>query len=147
VLDPGPRELLEPGDRVQRDRHPPLAHRGDQQPLAASAAGVRPGRGLQVLPLGVGGQVAAPGQRGDVEDQADLAVAEDGGARVQADVLEPGVEGLDHDLLGVQHPVDDQAEPPAVGLQHHDVDALVATDLEAERRSSRTSGSSLPRRR
>src|SRR4051812_560876 len=133
VLDPGPRKLLEPGDRVQRDRHPPLAHRGDQQPLAGAGAGARPGRGLHVLPLGVGGQMTAPGQRGDVEDQADLAVAQDGRARVQADVLEPAVQGFDPDLFGVQHPVDDQAEPPAVGLQDHDVDALVAADVEAER--------------
>src|SRR5215213_1252482 len=62
----------------------------------------------------------AAGQRLDVEDEGDGAVTEDGGAGVEADRLHLATDGLDDDLLGVDHPVHDQAEPPALGPQHRD---------------------------
>src|SRR5215207_7329683 len=115
--------LLEAGDRVERDGHAPPAADGRQQhPLPVGLAGrggVRSGL-LRVLPLvGLGAQGAA-GQRLDVEDQGDCAVTEDGGARVEADRLHLATDGLDDDLLGVDDPVHDQAETPALGPQHRD---------------------------
>ena len=71
-----------------------------------------------------------------VEDQRDPAVAHDGGAGEGRDALELLAERLDDDLLGVVDAVDDQAELPVVGLQHDDVDDVVAP--------RRRAGSTLP---
>jgi hypothetical protein len=57
----------------------------------------------------------------DIEDEGDLAVAEDGRPGVDLQALEHLVERLDHDLLGIVDRIDDQAEAPFVGLQHDEV--------------------------
>ena len=147
------RELLQPGDHVERDRHPAVADAGDEQPVdGAVVAACDVGVDLLLGPFDlVGGEVRAAGEARHVEDQRHRAVAEQGGAGVHADVLEPGGQRLDHDLLGVEHAVDDQAEPAALGLQHGDVDVAVgASPWSGRPRASRsrcTSGSSLPRSR
>ncbi|OIQ82959.1 hypothetical protein GALL_352550 [mine drainage metagenome] len=63
---------------------------------------------------------AASGDRLDVEDQCDTTVTEQRRAGVDPERLDPGRDRLDHDLLGVQHPVDQQPEPLLVGLQDRD---------------------------
>ena len=56
----------------------------------------------------------------DVKNQCDLAVSHDGRAGIRSDPFELLAERFDHDLLGVGNVVDDEAELPAVGLQHDD---------------------------
>src|SRR5918993_3160210 len=92
--------LLEAGDRVERDGHPPPAADGPQQhalPVGLLRRGGVGGGLLPVLPLvGLGAQGAA-GQRLDVEDEGGGAVTEDGGAGVEPDRLHLATDGLDDD--------------------------------------------------
>jgi hypothetical protein len=96
-LDALHRELLEPGDHVQRDRHPPLPHAGDEQAVDGRRGGRPGGVLLRLGPLDlVGGEVGPAGEARDVQDQRHRAVAEQGRPGVDADVLEPGGQRLDH---------------------------------------------------
>src|SRR3954463_6181970 len=113
--------LLEPGDRVQRDGDPaPAADGGQQHPLTLAGRGGGDRTDPALLPLGGLGTQRAAGQRLDVEDQRDRAVTEHGGSGVEPDRLELAAHGLDHDLLGVDDPVHDQAEPASLGAEHGD---------------------------
>ena len=69
---------------------------------------------LRVLALVRLGAQGPTGEGLHIQDQRDGAVAEDGGAGVEADRLHLAADGLDDDLLGVDDAVDDQAEPAAL---------------------------------
>ena len=92
----------------------------------------------QVAVAHLGDHVRALGDAQHVEDEGDAAVAHDGGAGERGERLELLAERLDDDLLGVAHPVDDEAELAVVGLQHDDVDrppsdARLTGELRARR--------------
>src|SRR3954471_189898 len=94
--------LLQAGDGVERDGPAAAtADGGQQHPLPVLLAGVRGRGGLAgLVPLGGLGAQRPAGERLDVEDERDRAVAEHRGTRVQADRLELPADGLDDDLLG-----------------------------------------------
>src|SRR3954471_11533648 len=99
--------LLEPGDRVQRDRDPtPATDRRQQHALTVGGGGGGRRRGQPaLLPVGGLGAQGPAGQGLHVQDQCDGTVAEHGGPGVQADRLQLAADGLDDDLLGVDDPV------------------------------------------
>ena len=62
--------------------------------------------------------------------------------------LELLAQRLDHDLLGIVDPLDDQAEPLAVSLENDDVHRVVRLDqtLDAQRGAATTSSESFATR-
>ena len=72
----------------------------------------------------------------DIEDERDATVAEDGRARELLDSLELLPERLHDDLLRVVHRIDDQAERPLIGAQHHDVEHLVRVPIRRRNSSA-----------
>ena len=122
VLELGPRELLEPGDQLERDRHAPALVVGEHEqrdPVGLDVRGLLAARTELALLL-ARQYVGAPGEPEHVQDQADAAVAEDRRAGERVDALQVAAERLHHDLGRVVHAVDDQAEAPVVGLEHDD---------------------------
>ena len=100
--------------------------RGEQHALPLGLDRGRVGGGLAgVLALhGLGPQGAA-GEGLDVEDQRDAPSPRTVAPEYRPIDLSCAAERLDDDLLGVEHAVDDQAEPPALGAQHRDDDVAV----------------------
>src|SRR5664280_37583 len=125
---------LQPSDGRQRYRDPSsVSHADDEHPPGHPDRHWRRPAGLQLSFDTVIGQPLA-GDALHVEDQADAAVAEQGGAGVDTDPAQAGREGLDDDLLGVQDAIQDQAEQPRVCLQDGDEGlALLARPLSVSR--------------
>jgi hypothetical protein len=141
ALERGHRELLEAGDHLERDAHATvLAQADDEQGLDLAAQRVAAVDAVPHAAVAAGHEhvgLLRDGQH--VEDQRDLAVAEDGRAGEARDALELLAERLDDDLLGVDHVVDDQAELPVLGLQDHDEQRLAgAVQLAGPTASSRS---------
>ena len=63
-----------------------------------------------------------------VQDHDHAAVAEDRVARIESDVAQDGRHRLDHDFLGVEHAVDDDAEGVGTDLGDDDEHFLVVGD-------------------
>ena len=117
-------DLLESGDQGQRHRlqfvvaGPEDQERGH---LLAERHAPFLGLGRRLL-----GDRHRAGRRRDtvrIEDHDHAAVAENGVAREHRDVAQDRRHRLDHDFLGVEHPVDDDAE--AVGADLADDDELL----------------------
>ena len=98
---------------------PSLKARNSRSAVATTAAGrarrrmFGKGGWRQVHPRTFRGRTqcrARTGQRSDVEDQGDAAVAGDGGARHVADAAEVGFEVLHDDLLLAEQFVDEQRD-------------------------------------
>ena len=136
VFDRRARDLLEPGHQGQGDGHPALGAVPQQEiggPFVLLALPLFPSRLVAGQPLRDRGDDAGVlGNPRHVEDQADMAIAHDRRPREQRGPLELLAQRLDHDLLGVVDPLDDQAEPLAVGLEHDDVHRVVRLDQALE---------------
>ncbi|MEZ5284152.1 MAG: hypothetical protein R2712_04945 [Vicinamibacterales bacterium] len=137
ALDRRLRELLEACHEIQRNRHALAGTQAEEQ------QGLHLGRGpgfdgLAVGPgplAGVAQDAGALGDPEDVQNQGDVAVTHDGGAREHVHALELLAERLDDDLLGVVDLVDHEPELPVAGLEHHDGRGAVARGgLDAEHR-------------
>ena len=154
LLDRVGAHLLEPGDGVERDRDPPAAADGREQhplPLGLGDCGGL-GRARARAPVGRSSRPQRPAGQGlHVEDQRDRAVTEDGRAGVEADRLELAADRLDDDLLGVDDPVDDEAEAPpsacSTAMTTWPSCRVGRGPSSPSTSVSRTSGSSSPRRR
>ena len=66
-------------------------------------------------------QAGRPGHVADVQDQGCPAVSHDGGAGVEVDVSEVASQGLDHNLFGIVHFIDNQSVFLISGHNHGDV--------------------------
>ena len=118
-LDPGARHHLEPGDQRQWQRLLGAGSGTDQQQVAATVA---LGSGVvRGPPTGLGGrtQAAGAGDAERIEDHDDRSVAQDGVAAEQRDAAYDRRHRLDHDLLGVEDMLDDQAQALAAHGEHH----------------------------
>ncbi len=85
-----------------------------------------------------------------IEDHDHRAVAQDGVAAEHRDVAQDRRHRLDHDFLGVEHPVDDDAQHVGADLGHDDIGAAVVavrSSPSASRSFRLTSGSSRSRSR
>ena len=148
LLDRVGADLLEAGDRVERDGDPPAAADGGQQhPLAlglAAAAALRRGRcesWRSAVSVRSARRASACTSRISATVPSPRTVAPE--YRPIAFSWPPT--RLDDDLLGVDDAVDDQAEPAALGPQHRDDDVAVVPlgGAGRGRRSRRTSGQQL----
>ena len=130
LLDGVGADLLQPGDRVQRDGHPAPA--ADARRRSSAAGSVLGGRG------GCGGVARASWPRSAVSVRS-ARRARACTSRISATVPSPRMvapayrpiafswppSGLTTISSVLMHPVDDQAEPAALGLQHGDDDVAV----------------------
>src|SRR5690606_9365409 len=132
ALDPLGRHPLEAGDVGERDGDAPSLADGDDEELTVALRAPRLAAEPGADELAELADEGAARDRLDVEDEGDVPVAEHGGSRVQADLLDPAGDGLDDDLLVVEHTVDEQPEALVVCLEHRDGARLVGLRLEAE---------------
>ena len=117
--------------------------------LGAQSPRCRRGRRLR-LAVAAGADAGGAGDAVRIEDHDHRAVAQDGVAAEHRDVAQDRRHRLDHDLLGVEHAVDDDAKHVGADLGDHDVGAGIGPlpALASASRSVRlTSGSSRSRRR
>jgi len=64
-----------------------------------------------------------------IQNQSTLPIAHDGGAGKAGDPFQLFSQRLDHDLFGIVDIIHYQAEGPAIGLQHHDIDRPAGLDV------------------
>jgi hypothetical protein len=60
------------------------------------------------------------GNGSGIENQRQFGIAQHGGARVHADILEYRAQGFDHNLFRIGKAIDHQAKAPAIGVEHGD---------------------------
>ena len=141
--------------RATRPAAPPSAR---SPPARNSSIAVldRPSRRLGAAPgrrrawlSAAGDHAGGAGDAVGIQDHDHRAVAEDGVAAEHRDVAQDRRHRLHHDLLGVEHPVDDDAERVGADLGDDDMSALASVSAAPSPSSSLsdTSGSSRSRRR
>ena len=135
-LDLLARDVLQPGDQPERHRHRRVAAGAEQQHrgLLTGAACLAAGGGAAGAGLALAAGADAGGSCNPVgiEDHDHRAVAQDGVAAEHRDVAQDRRHRLDHDLLGVEHAVDDDAQHARADLGHHDMRGIALVRLLAE---------------
>ena len=92
----------------------------------------RAGAAGACLALAAGTDAGGPRDPVGVEDHDHRAVAQDGVAAEHRDVAQDRRHRLDHDFLGVEHAIDDDAQHGGADLGHHDMRGIGLARLLAE---------------